>query len=190
MSKYPQTKSSSFSRDLPLTLMQSPTQKAKLESEQATDRPAQSPICNILDLPTELLLQITSLLPMGSIRNLMVNRWLRSVCEQGLYQSISLPRHPRRSIRLLETFLLRPDLALLVQHLEIDCNFNLKPGAIPSAPQLEGLGALSLAQNIRSLSVRAIGDAVRRLLQAQPLLEEFKLLDTEPNQKSLWRFFQ
>ncbi|KAG8920190.1 hypothetical protein FRC01_000881, partial [Tulasnella sp. 417] len=78
-------------------------------------------------------------------------------CEQALYRSISLPRHPRRSIRLLETFLLRPDLALLVRHLEIDLSWRrpgpFPPGQVPSALQPDGLEALSLAKNIKSLSL-------------------------------------
>ncbi|KAG9051543.1 hypothetical protein FS837_004053 [Tulasnella sp. UAMH 9824] len=93
---------------------------------------------------------------MGSIRNLIVNRWFRPICEQGLYQNISLPYHTFRSIRLLETFLLRPDLALLVRHLEIWFNFDTSCefSRMPEVLRVNGLGALSLCKNIRSLSLR------------------------------------
>ncbi|KAG9024115.1 hypothetical protein FS837_005469, partial [Tulasnella sp. UAMH 9824] len=174
---------------------------------------------------------------MGSIRNLIVNRSFRSICEQGLYQNISLPYHTFRSIRLLETFLLRPDLALLVRHLEIYFNFDTGCGfsRMPDGLRVNGLGALSLAKNIRSFSLMGdvdwiwkakkvglrkaiskmrlvrldvpilvdphtgyelwdsifagtayrrkisdpdVGAAIRRLLQAQPYLEEFSLSDS------------
>lgn len=206
--------------------------KSQLESEKAVDNPIQSPICNIVDLPTELLLRIISFLPMGSIRNLMVNRSLRPVCEQQLYKSICLPRHPQRTIRLLETFLLRPDLALLIRHLEIDFDFNLN--------SQEGVDVLSLAKNIQSFSLARdenwiwesykgklrqaifkmqlvrleipvlkdphtlhhfcdggwnywpgadrsvdVGDAIRKLLQAQPSLEELKFSNSDLSSKSV-----
>lgn len=200
------------------------------------DKPAPlQRICNIVNLPTELLFRIMSFLSMGSIRNLIANRSLRSVCEQGLYQNISLPYHTFRSIRLLQTFLLRPDLALLVRHLEIWFNFDTSCefSRMPEALRVNGLGALSLAKNICSLSLRGdvdwiweaskdelrkavskmrlvrlevpvlldpharqhgtiydgweylrrnshvdLGANVRRLLQAQPHLEEFKFSDS------------
>ncbi|KAG8921095.1 hypothetical protein FRC01_000414 [Tulasnella sp. 417] len=172
----------------------------------------------------------------------MANRSLRSICEQALYRSIFLPRHPRRSLRLLETFLLRPDLALLVRHLEIDLSWRY-PGIFPASqvpPVLQpyGLEALCLAKNIQSLSLAGaadwiwepemakfreaifklklvrlqvplirdphteyvcvwpgnsdieddwdgdLGDEIRKLLRAQPLLEEFKLADTSITYKT------
>ncbi|KAG8921097.1 hypothetical protein FRC01_000416 [Tulasnella sp. 417] len=205
----------------------------KLGLEQAAYRPAQSQITTILDLPNELVLRVISLLSTVSVPNLMVNRALRSVCEQGLYQSISLPQCPRRSILLLETFLIRPDLALLVRHLDINLRWR-DPGQfpqdeVPSVLQPDGLYALCLAKNIRSLRLVGVadwiwepkmakfreaifklkltrlqvphirdphteyacvwpggsiiqdswdgdlGDDIRKLLQAQPLLEEFNL---------------
>ncbi|KIO18711.1 hypothetical protein M407DRAFT_31619 [Tulasnella calospora MUT 4182] len=214
------------------------------EPEQVIDQPAQLQNRNVLDLPNELLLRVVSLLPTTSIPNLMVNRSLQSVCEQGLYRYISLPRHPRRSIRLLETFLLRPDLALLVHHLEINFSWRYPglflPSQIPSVLHPDGLEALCLAQNLQSLSLAGVadwiwepdmakfreaifkmklvrlevpviddphneyecviyedsdgeeqaaggegnwggdlGNEIRNLLQAQPLLEEFKLSDSQ-----------
>ncbi|KAG8944307.1 hypothetical protein FRC04_002027 [Tulasnella sp. 424] len=206
-----------------------------VETEEVESKPAQLQNGAILGLPNELLLRVVSLLSTGSIRNLMVNRSFRSVCEQGLYRSISLPWHPRRSIRLLETFLLRPDLALLVRHLEIDLRWRYTSGQIPPNLQPDGLEALCLAKNIHSLSLAGVadwiwqpemakfreaifklklvrlqvpnihdphteygcswpgesdsedsedewegdlGDEIRRLLQAQPQLEEFKLSDS------------
>lgn len=194
-------------------------------------------------MPVELLLRVVSSLPIGSIQNLMINRPLRLVCEKVLYRSISLPRQPFRSIRLLETFLLRPDLALLVEHLEIDLNW-LRPGRfpqsqIPPVTQPDGFAALSQAKNIRSFSLEGVvdwiwrpemvkfrgavfnmklirieipclrdpharyacrwpgnskiedkwegdlGEEIRKLLQAQPLLEEFKLSDSSITYTSL-----
>ncbi|KAG8894764.1 hypothetical protein FRC00_008489 [Tulasnella sp. 408] len=223
-------------------------QTAKLRPEQAVDQPVQFQSGSFFGLPNELLLRIISFLSPGSIRNLMVNRYLRPVCEQGLYESISLPGHPRRSIRLLETFLLRADLALLVRHLEIDLSWQylgqFPQSQVPSVIQPNALEALLLAKNIQSLSIggyaicepekaefrEAIfkmklirlelpmmldpesdeectypggfvfeesddeepawsgdqdtwdggpGNEIRKLLQAQPLLEEFKLSDPE-----------
>ncbi|KAG8899184.1 hypothetical protein FRC01_010630 [Tulasnella sp. 417] len=168
----------------------------------------------------------------------MVNRSLRPVCERALYRSISLPWHPCRSLRLLETFLLRPDLALLVWHLEIDhgCRYPFPPDEVSAVLQPVALKAIRLVKNIQSLSLDGVwiwkpemakfreaifnlklarlevpfindphterfcvidvfdddgqagrwngptenwggdlGNEIRRLLQAQPLLEEFKL---------------
>ncbi|KIO25969.1 hypothetical protein M407DRAFT_24719 [Tulasnella calospora MUT 4182] len=222
--------------------MPSPAQTTKLSLEPEVGKPTQFQSCTILSLPNELLLRVIALLSTVSIPNLMVNRSLRSVCEQGLYRSISLPRYPRRSIRLLETFLHRPDLALLVRHLEIDFSW-LFPGLfpqdqVPSAIQPDGLVALSLAKNLNSLSLAGVaswiwepemaklreaifkmklirldvplirdphteyacvwpgdsdieddwngdlGDEIRKLLQAQPLLEEFKFSDSSITYKT------
>ncbi|KAG8968232.1 hypothetical protein FRC05_001613 [Tulasnella sp. 425] len=142
------------------TIPVSPEQAIKMhtESEQVVDKPAQLQNGAILGLPTELLLRVVSLLSTGSIRNLMVNRSFRPVCEQGLYRSISLPWHPRRSIRLLETFLLRPDLALLVRHLEIDLSWLHLSDQIPPDLQPDGLEALRLAKNIHSLCLEGVPD--------------------------------
>lgn len=163
----------------------------------------------------------------------MVNRLLLSVCEQALYQNISILKSPRRSIRLLETFLLRPDLALLVRRLGIDFGWwypeTFPQTQVPPTIQTDGLAALSLAKNIHSFSLSGVadwvwapdmvpfrevifkmkllqlgipflrdphiqymcvyppsdwpeeswdgglGDEIQKLLQAQPLLEEFNL---------------
>ncbi|KAG9043333.1 hypothetical protein FS837_009742 [Tulasnella sp. UAMH 9824] len=72
----------------------------------------------------------------------MVNRSLRSICEDRLYTSISLDKHPWRSVSLLETFLLRPDLALCVQHLEISGFYETN--------------AFALAKNVRSLTLAGL----------------------------------
>ncbi|KIO25968.1 hypothetical protein M407DRAFT_24718 [Tulasnella calospora MUT 4182] len=222
--------------------MQSTIQAARSEPEHLVDQPAQLQNGNILNLPNELLLRVVSLLPTTSIPNLMVTRSLRSVCEQGLYRYISLPEHPRRSICLLETFLLRPDLALLVRHLEINFSWRypglFPPSQVPSVLHPDGLEALCRAENLQSLSLAGVADwiwepdmakfreaifkmklvrlevplidepqsdfeciiyedsdgeeqavggqsnwdvdlgkEIRNLLQAQPLLEEFKLSD-------------
>ncbi|KIO25967.1 hypothetical protein M407DRAFT_24717 [Tulasnella calospora MUT 4182] len=139
--------------------MLSTGQTAKFELEQVVDQPALLQNGNAFGLPNELLLRVVSLLPTTSIPNLMVNRSLRSVCEQGLYQSIYLPWHPRRSLRLLETFLLRPDMALLVRHLEIDLNWRYFPAnQVPGVLHPDGLEALCLAKNMQSLSLGGFGD--------------------------------
>ncbi|KIO25966.1 hypothetical protein M407DRAFT_24716 [Tulasnella calospora MUT 4182] len=139
--------------------MLSTTQTAKFEPEQVVDQPAQLQNGNAFGFPMELLLRVVSLLPTTSIPNLMVNRSLRSVCEQGLYQSIHLPWQSRRAMRLLETFLLRPDLALLVRHLEINLYWRSFPAnQVPSALHPDGLEALCLAKNMQSLSLGGIGD--------------------------------
>lgn len=87
----------------------------------------------------------------------MANRLLRPTCEKGLYTRIFLRMHPRRSLRLLETFIIRPDLALLVRHLEI-CGFYCEQASslineIPKVLEPDGTNALSLAKNIHSLAL-------------------------------------
>ncbi|KAG8921096.1 hypothetical protein FRC01_000415 [Tulasnella sp. 417] len=222
--------------------MLSSVQTTKLDSQQDVNNPAQLQSSTLLGLPNELLLRVISLLSTVSIPNLMANRSLRSICEQALYRSISLPKHPRRSIRLLETFLSRPDLALLVRHLEIDLSWRypgLFPASqVPSVLQPDGLEALCLAKNIQSFSLAGVADwiwepemarfrevvfklklvrlqvplirdphteyacvwpgdsdiegdwdgdlgvEIRKLLQAQPLLEEFKLLSSSITYKT------
>ncbi|KAG8948636.1 hypothetical protein FRC04_009400 [Tulasnella sp. 424] len=202
----------------------------KLGSEKTIHKSVPIKPRNLLDLPNELLLRVISMLSASSIRNLMISRSLRLLCEQCLYQGISLPYHPRRSIRLLETFLLRPDLALLVRHLEINFRW-LHPGLfpqslVPSILRSDSLAALSTLENLQSFSLSGVddwiwelarapfceaifkmklvrldipilrdphtcytcgdgdleadwdgdlGDKVRKLLQAQPLLEEFSV---------------
>lgn len=92
----------------------------------------------------------------------MVNRFLLPICEQCLYEAITLWGLPRRTFRLLETFLLRPDLALLVRHLTIDVSWANDSGKyhneVPDALQPDGVEALSLAKNIASLTVDDFGN--------------------------------
>ncbi|KAG8921098.1 hypothetical protein FRC01_000417 [Tulasnella sp. 417] len=134
--------------------MQSPKPLNKLESGDVLDKPVASKTGHILSLPNELLLRVISFLSTGAIRNLMASRRLLPLCEQGLYRSISLLELPHRSLRLLETFVLRPDLALLVQHLELDLEcinpWEIPQDQIPSSLRPDGMGALSLAKNLRS----------------------------------------
>ncbi|KAG8944319.1 hypothetical protein FRC04_002039 [Tulasnella sp. 424] len=118
---------------------------------------------NLQDLPVELLKQIISDLPFFDIPNFMVNRYLRSICEQCLYKTIILWAQPQRTIHLLETFILRPDLALLVYHLHIDVSWVNRWGIqfvkeVPEVLKPDGAEALSLAKNIRSLRVDDIGN--------------------------------
>ncbi|KAG9018812.1 hypothetical protein FRB90_009282 [Tulasnella sp. 427] len=116
--------------------------------------------CNIDGVPPELLLQIMFYLTPSGIRNLIVNRALRPVCEQGLYKNILIPRHSERVIRLLETFLARPDLALLVRHLSIDLSWlgRYEQAQDPSSLQPNPLQALSLAGNLKSFAPHGIAD--------------------------------
>lgn len=117
---------------------------------------------SLQDLPVELLKQIISNLPFSARQNVMINRYLRSICEQCLYQTIILSGQPRRSLRLLETLTLRPDLALLVRHLTIDVSWANRWGApskeIPDVLKPDGAEALSLVRNIQSLSMDDIGN--------------------------------
>ncbi|KAG8946407.1 hypothetical protein FRC04_011853 [Tulasnella sp. 424] len=81
----------------------------------------------------------------------MVNKLLKTICEPILYRIIRLRDKSWRTYHLLNTFILRPDLALLVRHLEIDllyCDVKDRPqqSSFPWA-----LEALSLLKNIKSL---------------------------------------
>lgn len=115
---------------------------------------------NLQDLPLELLDQIMFFLPPSSVLHLMVNRKLWSICERYLYRIIWVMGHPYRSLHLLETFVLRPDLALSVHELYIDLRW-CRPLSrasynIPALVQPAGLAAVSLAKNIRSLEITGL----------------------------------
>ncbi|KAG9022419.1 hypothetical protein FS837_006373 [Tulasnella sp. UAMH 9824] len=96
-------------------------------------------------------------LPVGTIRNLILNRSLRPTCEKGLYTSIFLGKHPARSRRLLKTFIIRPDLALLVRHLEFSASDRSESpfdwNDVPEILKPTETNALSMAKNIRSLDL-------------------------------------
>ncbi|KAG9018809.1 hypothetical protein FRB90_009279 [Tulasnella sp. 427] len=117
---------------------------------------------DITGVPAEVQLQVMSYLTPGNIRNLMINRVLRPVCEQCLYESISVSKHIERSLRLLETFVARPDLALLVRHLSLDMTWHwkYKQSQFPSSLQPNPLQALLLAKNIKSFSPYGVSDWV------------------------------
>ncbi|KAG8901817.1 hypothetical protein FRC00_004319 [Tulasnella sp. 408] len=173
----------------------------------------------------------------------MVNRRFQSLCERSLYQSISLLELPGRSLRLLETFLLRPDLAIMVQHLGLDLewidSWEVPQEQNPSMLQPDGMKALSLAKNLHSFCLWGVDDwiweptqaryretifnmklacleipvmsdvkvkwsctrprgpdsppewdgdlgaEIRKLLQAQPLLEDFALTETAISRETL-----
>lgn len=124
---------------------------------------------------------------MACIRNLVINQRLRPICEQCLYRKISLSRQTRRSLRLLETFACRPDLALLVRRLEIDVSwFNKWEGWNEEMPHIlspDGMDALALARNIVSLCVSGDSNWTHaRTAEATRLREtisEMKLVDLE-----------
>ncbi|KAG9018811.1 hypothetical protein FRB90_009281 [Tulasnella sp. 427] len=122
-------------------------------------------------IPTELQLRIMLYLTPSAIRNLVVNRALRPICEQVLYESILIPRHSERAIRLLETFLARPDLALLVRHLSIDLSWlwKFKHTHVRSLLQPNPLHALSLAKNVKSFAPHGLSDWIW-----EPMRSEFR----------------
>lgn len=112
---------------------------------------------NLHNLPPELLDSIIFFLPLKSILHLMVNRTLRSACEPDLYRNIWIINQPNRSLRLLNTLSLRPDLALTIRELKINLGwFDPKVVAgykLPDVLQPDGLAPLSLVRNIRSLDI-------------------------------------
>ncbi|KAG8947407.1 hypothetical protein FRC04_010727 [Tulasnella sp. 424] len=102
-----------------------------------------------------------------SIRNLMVNRTFRQICERILYRSIRLPYTPGRTLHLCKTFVLRPDLALRVQDLDVCLRwYHVSPRrgnreyTLPKFSQKNAketftpVEALALAKNVKSFSVR------------------------------------
>ncbi|KAG9048668.1 hypothetical protein FS837_012296 [Tulasnella sp. UAMH 9824] len=119
------------------------------------------PLPKLHHLPPELLDHIMFFLPPTSIVHLMVNKKLRSACEQFLYEDIDVVDKPNRSLHLLRTFVLRPDLALLVRRFRISLEWCI-PGStnryrIPHLLQPNEIAALSLAKNIRSLALPGLG---------------------------------
>lgn len=104
-------------------------------------------------------MHLTSFLPTESIRNLVLNKYLQGLCEPILYRDIDLFAKPQRSLQLLHTFALRPDLALLVRSLVIDLRWLVPeewgPIEIPDILQADGLEALALAKNLRSFGTSA-----------------------------------
>ncbi|KAG9022119.1 hypothetical protein FS837_006745, partial [Tulasnella sp. UAMH 9824] len=108
----------------------------------------------LLRLPVELHEHLSIFLLTSSILNLIeTHRFLRSIYQAILYRCINLQPLSSRSIGLLETFKLRPDLALLVQTLDID----LRPTVVSAFHQtqsvLQDVKALALARNIKSLGI-------------------------------------
>ncbi|KAG8947405.1 hypothetical protein FRC04_010725 [Tulasnella sp. 424] len=141
--------------------------------KKADASPIDGPI-GLQDLPVELLEHIISFLPALSIRNLMVNRAFRQICERILYRSIRLPYTPGRTIHLCKTFVLRPDLALHVQDLDVclqrfyikSREGNREYALSKSQKRTNGaftpVEALALAKNVKSFSVRGTSWASER----------------------------
>ncbi|KAG8918480.1 hypothetical protein FRC01_001837 [Tulasnella sp. 417] len=105
-----------------------------------------------------------SFLSMGSLRNLMVNRSLRAICEDRLYKSISLDSHYWRTAHLFQTFRLRLDLARRVRQLEIDASeWDRWPNfpRVPSSIQFRRLNPLAFARNLRSLTLTNLRSWIR-----------------------------
>ncbi|KAG8925815.1 hypothetical protein FRC01_009653, partial [Tulasnella sp. 417] len=113
----------------------------------------------LLDLPYELLWHIMSFLSRTSLMDLMVNRALRSTCEDRLYERISFFSDYCRTLRLFETLRLRPDLALRVRHLEIDAShfddFSHKLQR-PDVLRSDGTNGLWMVPNLRSLTLTGL----------------------------------
>ncbi|KIO31232.1 hypothetical protein M407DRAFT_19848 [Tulasnella calospora MUT 4182] len=122
---------------------------------------------SIQDIPVEVLEHIISFLPMPSIPKLMVNRAFSQTCERILYRSIHLPNTPGRTLHLCKTFVLRPDLALLVRELDIFLAWvhvlperrGHTPPKFPNKNKTRTFTpaeALALATNVRSFKVVGI----------------------------------
>ncbi|KAG8927254.1 hypothetical protein FRC01_007763 [Tulasnella sp. 417] len=105
----------------------------------------------LLDLPIELFKQVISYLPVYSQA-----RFICPICEECMYKKILLAVEPRRSLRLLETFVRRPDLALLVHYISINTG-QIKEYAGSSLSlgghDFDGAAALSLAKNLHYLQI-------------------------------------
>ncbi|KAG8933894.1 hypothetical protein FRC01_006508 [Tulasnella sp. 417] len=130
------------------------------------DSKGQRLLISLQDVPVEVLEQIVLALPMSAIPHMMVNKFLRPICEQCLYQRIQLWGRPRRSLRLLETFLLRPDLAQLVHYLAIDVSWVNGWGQaskeVPDGLKPDGAEALALCTKVQSLALDDYGNWVHR----------------------------
>ncbi|KAG9048671.1 hypothetical protein FS837_012299 [Tulasnella sp. UAMH 9824] len=136
-------------------------QQMSSTNDSAARREHPSPL---LSIPIELHEYMATFLGTRAILNLiMVNRFLLSIYEAILYRCINICTLPNRSICLLETFELRPDLALLVHTLNID----LRPSVVGTASQpaqttaaspggYARIRALGLAKNVRSLGISGL----------------------------------
>ncbi|KAG8927255.1 hypothetical protein FRC01_007764 [Tulasnella sp. 417] len=132
-------------------------------SDEVYNNPPDAPHrSGLLDLPVELLKKIISSLPIHSKASFIVNRFIRPICEERLYKIILLATCPRRSLRLLETFVARPDLALLVHYLSIDAGEVEEyqgSGRSLGGVNFDGAAALSLVKNLRHFSLWMWGSA-------------------------------
>ncbi|KAG8954550.1 hypothetical protein FRC00_005819 [Tulasnella sp. 408] len=108
----------------------------------------------LLSLPVELHEHMSIFLLTSSILNLIeTNHHLRSIYEAILYRCINIQPLSSRSIGLLETFKLRPDLALLVHTLDIDLRPTVVSAFHPTQSAFQDINALALAKNIKSLGI-------------------------------------
>ncbi|KAG8933414.1 hypothetical protein FRC01_009410, partial [Tulasnella sp. 417] len=136
---------------------------------KANSPPAKIRTTSIQDVPTEVLEHIVSFLPQSAIPKLMVNRAFRETCERILYRNIHLLHTPGRTLHLCKTFVLRPDLALVVRDLEVRLEwFHVTPKRgtrVHTLPRFSDktktkafnpVEALSLAQNVTSFTARGI----------------------------------
>lgn len=149
------------------------------ESATRQEHPSQ-----LLSIPIELHNHIAIFLSTRSILNLItVNRYLQTIYEAIQYRCINLRSLPNRSIGLLKTFELRPDLALLVHTLNID----LRPSVVGAASQptqsaaaspsgYARIRALGLAKNIKSLGISGLSwlpderlDAIQEVISTMDL---------------------
>ncbi|KAG8944308.1 hypothetical protein FRC04_002028 [Tulasnella sp. 424] len=194
-------------------LMQSPGQMIKLELKAAADQLAHSQNGSIFSLPTELLLRVVSSLPIGSIRNFMANRslrvvsllvehleidlsWLRPghfpqsqvppVTQPDGFAALSLVMNIRSlSLEGIADWIWGPDLAKLR---EVVFNMKLIRIEIPFLrdPHARYACVWPGSSNIEDKWEGDLGEEIRKLLQAQPLLEEFKLTDSSITWTSLY----
>lgn len=149
----------------------------------------------LLNFPFELHGHIAIFLPPSSIASLIgTNSHLRSVYEQTLYRHVFLYIKPHRSVGLLRTFTLRPDLALLVHSLDIDlrpCEVKISSGSTRlQSSHSARLDPLALARNIKSFGLSGVAwlcgeemEPIQNLISKMKLTS-FRVYEWWPNDPS------
>ncbi|KAG8924512.1 hypothetical protein FRC01_011407 [Tulasnella sp. 417] len=134
-----------------------------------------------VDLPPELHEHISIFLPSSSIPSLIrTNRYIQPIYEDILYRHINLYNRPLRSKALLNTFMLRPNLALIVYSLDIDfewCPMEIWTEfvKVPN-PEQARINALASAKNIKSLGVSGVAWLRRKdMKQFRDIISRMKL---------------
>ncbi|KAG8917880.1 hypothetical protein FRC01_002156 [Tulasnella sp. 417] len=107
----------------------------------------------------------------------MLNRSLRSICENRLYATICFDPEPWRTARLFQTLQTRPDLALRVRHLEINASFwDGLSKQTPAAMRSDGTNGLWMVHNVRSLTLTGLRDWIH-VSQGTGFREAVSLMD-------------